>query len=355
MDGSTLYPSQTTQTVSVSPLEPHDYAAWDAFVSQHPDGSPFHLTAWREAVTSSLRYDAPYLLARMGSEIVGILPLVHVKTPIFGNSLVSTGFSVGGGILAVDTNVSDALAQTAIAMGTERGVDCLELRSEQAIFDGWPTKSETYAGFRKPIADTTDDRLKAIPRKKRADVRKGIKAGLVVDTAASLDIFFDLYARNLHALGTPILPKHWYDALKTAFGDQCEIATVSAANGPVVALMSFYFRDTVYPYYVGAMPEARKVHAFDHVYWDLMDRAPERGITTFDFGRSKAGTGSYDYKSYWGFEATPLEYQYHLIRADKMPDVNPNNPKYARFVKVWQKLPFGITKIAGPLLARQLG
>jgi len=344
-----------TETPVVTPLSPGDEAGWTAFVDAHADATPFHALAWRDAVRAGLGYDTPYLIARAGDEVVGILPLVHVKTPLFGNTLVSTGFSVGGGVLATDPVIAKALADAAIALGTERGVDCLELRSEQATFEGWPTKADTYAGFRAPLIADDDERLKAVPRKKRADVRKGIKADFIVDTDAPVAVFHDLYARNLHALGTPILPLRWYAALKDAFGADCEISTIGTADGPVVALMTFWFKGCVYPYYVGAKVEARKLHAFDHVYWDLMERAASRGVTTFDFGRSKPGTGSYDYKKYWGFEPSPLAYQYHLIRADAMPDVNPNNPKYARFVKTWQKLPFGVTKRIGPFLARQMG
>jgi len=342
-------------TPSVTPLSPDDEADWEAFVDSHPEATPFHTLAWRNAVREGLGYATPYLIARAGNEVIGILPLVHVKTPLFGDTLISTGFSVGGGILALDDLVAGALADAAITMGDRLNVDCLELRGDRAIFDGWPTKAETYAGFRAPLEGTQDDRLKAIPRKKRADVRKGIKAGFTVDTEASVAIFHDLYARNLHALGTPILPLKWYAALKTAFGDACEISTIAAEGKPVVALMTFWFKGCVYPYYVGALVEARKLHAFDHVYWDLMERAGERGMTGFDFGRSKAGTGAFDYKKYWGFEASPLAYQYHLIRATEMPDVNPNNPKYARFVALWKKMPLGMTKRIGPLLARQLG
>ncbi len=355
MDGSTIDPQELTRALTVSRLEAKDEGAWDQFVAAHPDGSPFHLLAWRDAVNEALGYDTPYLIAMAGETVAGVLPLVHLKTRLFGNSLVSTGFSVGGGILAMNDAVADVLAKAAIALADERKVPCLELRGETAAFADWPTKSGTYAGFTMPLEPDSDKRLAAIPRKKRADVRKGIKAALPVNTNATVDTFYELYARNLHALGTPILPKRWYAALKKHFGDQCEIATVAWTEGPVVALMSFYFRDTVYPYYVGALPEARGLRAFDHVYWNLMERSVERGVTVFDFGRSKPDTGSYDYKKYWGFEPKPLEYQYHLANGAEMPDVNPNNPKYARFVKTWKKLPFAVTKQVGPYLARQLG
>ena len=340
--------------VTVSHLTQADHAAWDDYVNDHDNGSPFHLIAWRQAVTEALGYDAPYLMARRDAQIVGILPIIHAKTRLFGNNLISSAFSVGGGILADDPNVEAELGNAAIALGKEKKVESLELRSTKAIFENWPTKSETYASYTAPLSADADERLKAIPRKKRADVRKGIKADFPVDANASVDVFFELYAKNLHALGTPVMPKKWYAALKKAFGDSCEIATVQGPDGPVVGLMSFYHKNTVYPYYVGATIEARKLHAFDHVYWTLMERALDKGCTVFDFGRSKIGTGAADYKKHWGFEGIPLEYQFHLYGDNEMPDINPNNPKYARFVKVWQKLPFAATKVIGPMLARQL-
>jgi len=354
MDGSAVLNEATATTVSVARLEQGGNAIWDDYVRDHPNGSPFHLTAWRQAVTSALDYDAPYLMARRGQQVVGVLPLVHAKTRLFGNNMISTGFSVGGGLLVDDDAVAEVLSREAISLAGERKVESLELRSEKARFEGWPTKAETYASYVAPLSADADERLKAIPRKKRADVRKGIKAGFPVDASASVDAFFELYARNLHALGTPIMPKKWYAALKDAFGDDCEVATVQGPDGPVVGLLSFYHKDTVYPYYVGANADARKLHAFDHVYWTLMERAVQRGCTKFDFGRSKIGTGAADYKKHWGFEGVPLEYQFHLFGDNAMPDLNPNNPKYARFVKIWKKLPFGATKVIGPFLARQM-
>lgn len=361
MDGSGFLQNTGSAQIEIVTLTSADFskdaaasAEWDAFVTQHPEGSPFHRLAWQRAVKSALGYDTPCLMAKSKGTVVGVLPLVHAKTPLFGNSLISTGFSVGGGVLADDDAVALALSKAAIAIAEKKNVDCLELRSEKARFDGWPTKSETYASFKGPIGADEDERLKAIPRKKRADVRKGIKKEFDVNTNADVKTFYHLYATNLSVLGTPILPLKWYKALATEFGDDCEISTISNDGKAVVALMSFYHGETVYPYYVGSMPEARKLHAYDHIYFDLMGRAFERGYKIFDFGRSKYDTGAFDYKKFWGFEPQPLEYQYHLVKADDVPDVNPNNPKYAAFVKIWKKLPLRATTLIGPHLARQL-
>ena len=86
-----------------------------------------------------------------------------------------------------------------------------------------------------------------------------------------------------------------------------------------------------------------------------MRRSAEQGIKTFDFGRSKNGTGPYKFKKHWGFVPEPLHYEYSLITADSAPDVNPLNPKYQLFIKAWKKLPLFAANMMGPILAKNLG
>ncbi len=103
--------------------------------------------------------------------------------------------------------------------------------------------------------------------------------------------------------------------------------------------MSFRFRDEVLPYYAGDTIESRELAANDFKYWELMRRACERGVRTFDYGRSKRGTGSFDFKKNWGFEPVPLAYEYQLLRRDSVPQNNPLNPKYRALIALWQRLP----------------
>ena len=119
--------------------------------------------------------------------------------------------------------------------------------------------------------------------------------------------------------------------------------------------MSFYFRDEVLPYYGGGTDAARAVAGNDFMYWDLMRRACERGLKVFDFGRSKHGTGSFDFKKNWGFEATPLYYEYFLVGDRTMPEINPLNPKYRLFIQAWKKLPLPLANVIGPHIVKQLG
>jgi FemAB-related protein (PEP-CTERM system-associated) len=123
----------------------------------------------------------------------------------------------------------------------------------------------------------------------------------------------------------------------------------------VAAVLSFYWRDEVVPYYGGGMDLAREVAGNDFMYWNLMQAAAARGCRLFDFGRSKLGTGAYDFKKNWGFTAQHLPYEYKLYAASALPDNNPLNPKYQLFIKMWKKLPLPLANFMGPYIVRNLG
>jgi FemAB-related protein (PEP-CTERM system-associated) len=152
------------------------------------------------------------------------------------------------------------------------------------------------------------------------------------------------------------MPKRWFAALRAEFGDDCEVLTVLSSDGtPVSSVLSFYFRDEVLPYYAGDLPAARDLAANDFKYWDLMRRACERGLRVFDYGRSKRGTGSFDFKKNWGFEPMPMSYEYSLFDGRGIPQNNPANPKYRAFIAVWRHLPLPVANALGPVIVRGLG
>jgi FemAB-related protein (PEP-CTERM system-associated) len=196
----------------------------------------------------------------------------------------------------------------------------------------------------------------AIPRKQRAMVRKGIKHGLRSEIDSGVDRFFELYADNMHRHGTPPFAKRYFARLREVFGDDCEVMTIVDADGrPVSGVLTFYHRGEVLPYYAGDTVAARDLAANDFKYWELMRRACERGITLFDYGRSKRGTGSFDFKKNWGFEPAPLCYEYALFDREEIPQNNPANPKYRAMIALWRRLPRGVANALGPHIVRNLG
>ena len=329
-------------------------AEWDAFVASRPESSFFHLSGWRKVVTRAFGHDCPYLIAREKGAIAAVMPLTEIDSRLFGHFLIGNGFTVGGGPLwASETALASVLAE-AEALGRKRKVAYIELRDCGKAGPGWQAKDDLYAGFEGPIAANEADNLKQIPRKQRAVVRKALEQGFNVSVERSIQPFFDLYARTLRDHGTPILPRRFYESLLNVFGEACEILTVRKDGVPTSSVMSFFYHGKVLPYYTGSLVEARRSGANDMMYWALKRRAVERGATIFEFGRSKVGTGPYSFKSNWGFEPRPINHQYLLIGRDTLPNLNPTNPRYAKLIAAWQKLPIAVANAISPFISRDL-
>ncbi|MEP6657139.1 MAG: FemAB family XrtA/PEP-CTERM system-associated protein [Betaproteobacteria bacterium] len=330
-------------------------ARWDRFVMQCPDATFFHRAGWQDVISRVFGHRTYFLYAVSAGAIVGVLPLAHVNSRLFGNALVSLPFAVYGGVAAETPGARTALDTAAQELAQRLRVDHLELRNLAARHAERPTQ-DLYCTFRKAILPDVEANMLAIPRKQRAMVRKGIKHGLSSALDADSGAIFELYADNVHRHGTPALPRRYFETLRSVFGSDCEVLTVRGPDGRALSsVMTFYFRDEVLPYYAGDHPAGRDVAANDFKYWELMRRACIRGFRVFDYGRSKRGTGSYAFKKNWGFEPQPLHYEYLLYRGDTIPQNNPMNPKYRAFIALWRRLPIGVANMLGPHIVRNLG
>ncbi len=330
-----------------------------AYVAGHAGGTPFHLVEWTAAVAKGCRQTARYLVAeRADLSIAGVLPLTLVRSPLFGTALVSAGFGVDGGVLADDAPTTRALCDTAWGWGAGEGAQSFELRGGDAPSDAFHTDADTYLGFVRELAGDDDAQLTAIPRKQRAEVRKSFAKGLAITTGSGKldrDAHYAVYAESVRNLGTPVFPKALFAAVLDAFGDRADILTVRHDDRAVASVLSLYWRGTVYPYWGGGTDAARGLRANDAMYLALMNHARAKGCTRFDFGRSKIGTGAAAFKRNWGFEGRPLAYHVRTADGAAPRSVNPLDPKYARKIALWKRLPLPVANLIGPLISRGLG
>jgi len=217
----------------------------------------------------------------------------------------------------------------------------------------WPTQ-DLYVRFEKPILPDGEANLAAIPRKQRAVVRKGVAAGLVARRDEDVARFYALYLDNMARHGSPAQSRRYFERLQAAFGADCAVLTVESPSGQALSsVMSFYFRDTVLPYYAGDVAAARGLYANDFKYWALMEDARQAGLRRFDYGRSKVGSGSWAFKKNWGCEPEPLHYQFQFFKGPaEVPQHHPNNPRYRLLIGAWRAAPRALTARLGPLVAR---
>lgn len=339
-------PAPSLKTI-VRQADLHSEAARiDSFVAEHPEGTIFHRPQWSLAAERGCGQRAHYLLAERGGVLVGCLPLSEIRSPLFGNALVSAGFGTGGGILGEGV---DALAAAAVALG----FPSIELRGGP-VPDGWTVSEGTYANFDRDLPAGEAALFESIPRRQRAEARKGLDFGLTTSAGANArhrDAHFSVYAESVRNLGTPVFPKTLFAAALDLFGDEADIVIAWKNDRPLASLLNFYFKGVCQPFWGGGTWEARQWRANDLVYYEVMRRAVTRGCTRADFGRSKIGTGPWSRKRIWGFTEAPLVYAVH----GEVRGVNPLDPKYRLKVAAWRKLPLWLANRLGPPIARGLG
>ncbi|MBO9517331.1 MAG: FemAB family PEP-CTERM system-associated protein [Porphyrobacter sp.] len=344
-----------TERVRLADLrQPDEVARIEGFVAAL-NGQVFHRPAWLRAIERGTGQRGLGLVAEKGGILTGWLPLSEVHSPIFGRMLASSGFAVDGGPLADRESTSVLLCRAAEELATRLSCTTIELRGGIAP-ERWVRRSDSHCGFVKSLAADDDAELAAIPRKQRAEVRKGLENDLEIaisTRAPEQAAFYAAFSESVRNLGTPVFPRKLFEAVLDEL--DADILTVRHRSHPVAAVLTIYHGETAMPYWGGGVRAARGLRANDRMYFELMLHARAQGFTRFDFGRSKTGSGNHAYKKNWGFEAEPLTYSSWTAPGESSRDADPTSSRHAARIALWRKLPLPVANRLGPLIARGLG
>ncbi len=330
----------SSPALEIRPLAIGDLAAVRTWLAAHPRATFFHQPVWRGTVERIFGHPRVDLVALRDGRIVGHLPLSR-SPGLRGASLISSPYAVYGGALGDELEIEHALAHAAIAQADREGVRRLELRCfEDPGLE--LAKSELYATFIQDLPDDPAKVLASMPKKSRAEARKAReKHGLTLtDGGWYVNDLHRLFLNNKRKLGSPALPLAWFEALLQDLGANCVIHMVHKDREPLMAVMSFVWRDTLLAYYAGTADGAdREYSASNFMYMALREWAVERGLAKFDFGRSRKDAGAFSFKEHQGFVPRDLSYRYHLVRDRELPSFTPSNPKTKVLRDAWSKLP----------------
>lgn len=320
-------------------------------MEQHAQGTPFHLTAWKRCIENTFGYRSYYLVAADGNRIQGVLPLFLVKNLVIKKALISSPFAVYGGALADSNDARTALVDRATELGRELGVEYLELRNgypEQAVM---PPNVDRYATFTKAVPETEEALFESLPKKTRNMVRKALKTPFTTRIEQEdITNFEHLHAVTLRRLGTPCFPKEHFRQILKNFKGLVDIREVLLKDQVMAVSMNFFFRGTMHTYYAAADQSHSALAPNTYMYFDHLRWAGQNGYKTFEFGRSKKGTGPFEFKTHWGTEMRELPYNVVLVRRQEMPNYSPTNSKFSLAINVWKHLPMPVTRMLGPRL-----
>lgn len=333
-----------------------DRRFWDDYVINNQKSSNYHRYAWRDVVENSFQHPCYYLAAQNSNgRILGVLPLVFVKSRLFGRFLVSQPFFNYGGLLCENQEIGNALLAEADKLRKELGAEHVELRHTNPWAAGLPTKQHKVCMILE-LAKDIETQWQGFNAKLRNQVRKAEKSGLSTATGGRelLSDFYTVFVRNMRDLGTPVYEQKFFDELLAVFPGDSRIIAVFHEGKPVAAGLILRFRDTL------EIPWASSNRDYNHLcpnnllYWTALQHALKIGCTRFDFGRSTPGEGTYRFKEQWGARALQLNWQYLLESGVALPELNNKNPKYEMAIRIWRRLPLTLTRILGPHIVKSI-
>ncbi len=348
---------------------PENAQEWDAYVQTHPKATLYHLFGWRQVIAQTYGHDCPYLMAWRSddgsgrpAQVTGILPLVHLRHILFGNSLVSMPYFDMGGMIADDPATARKLLNAAIDVARKRHIPAIELRHHQpAQFDSQSAELTSTTSSHKSrmllaLPDNSADLLQSFKAKLRSQIKKPIKAGLrsVIGTAELLDDFYEVFATNMRDLGSPVHAKTFLRAILREFHPSAQIVMVYQGQKPLAAAITIGFRDVVENPWASALRRYSRLSPNMLLYWAMLQDACDHGYAYFDFGRSTPDGGTYRFKAQWGALPVPLHWQYLRFDGRKDTDASPSQ-LFAKAVSCWRRLPVAVTKVIGPRIRKHIG
>jgi len=332
-----------------------DQNAWDDYVNRAAGASNYHRWTWRQAIEGTYGHK-PYYLAAVEDGIVhGVLPLFHIKSRLFGASLVSVPFFSYGGFLATTTAARDALLDRAVDFARELKVQRIELRQGAPAESGWQ-ESSSKVTMEIPLPDTSEQLWKRLSTGMRNKIRNGMKHGLRAEWGGLEDIdqFYPVFAANMRNLGTPVYPKAWFQNVWRSSPDSVRILTLWDGTAAVASAFLVGFRSTMELPWSASLPESRKKYSQVLLYWTFLEWAIQQRFKRMDLGRCTPGGGTYEFKRHWLCEERPLHWQYWLSSGVSLPRLNPDSSRFRFAVRMWRHLPLPVANGLGPLIVRSI-
>jgi FemAB-related protein (PEP-CTERM system-associated) len=310
--------------------------------------------AWLKVLRQGLKHNTYCLEAIDAAAVRGFLPLAHVHSWLFGSFLVSLPYLNYGGCLADHDAAATALVDRAALLAEELGARYLELRHVAPLAHARLNEQvAAKAHMRLALPDTPGKLWDKLEAKVRNQVRKGQKNELQSCWGGHdlLDDFYAVFSRNMRDLGTPVYGKRLFRAILEQFPERAELCVVRAGVEPIAAALLIHGWGVTEVPSASSLREHNSSCANMFMYWQLLERAVQRGHTVFDFGRSSLDSSTYRFKKQWGAVPHPAHWQY-CLRVGQANQARPDNPRYGKFIRLWQRLPVWVTRLIGPVIVR---
>ncbi len=333
-------------------VEDIDDDKWDEYVNNHPNSTIYHTSSIRNVISKSFSHKCYYLSAvDQDQNIHGVLPLVELKSRIFGHFLASVPFFNYGGILSSSEEASALLMDKASKLAVTTGVQHIEYRHCYKN-ENLPTRSDKVTMLLN-LPDSKEQLWSKLGTKVRAQIKKSEKNSLETKIGRDelVNDFYKVFSINMRDLGTPVYSKQLFINMLRLISSS-KLCVIYKNQKPVSAGFLVGWKNTMEIPWASTLKSANKYDANMKLYWEILKHTQQNGYKIFDFGRSSKNANTYKFKKQWGAKPYPLYWHYWLPEDQNLPEINPNNPKFKLLITVWKKLPILIANRLGPNIVK---
>ncbi len=352
-----------------------DRERWNAYASNHPAAGLFHLFGWRDAIHATYGHDTYYLMAVEGEPsndgIVGILPLVHLSSFVFGNSLVSLPFVDGGGVLAKCSEAEKSLLSEAIDLAQRIGADSIDIRSERAIATWDDSNPAADAELLAPVRvgkrsskvrmvldlpASSEEFFKSLKSKLRSQINKPLREGCtcVIGGLELLEDFYSVFLVNMRDLGSPVHSRDLMQHVLMEFPERSRIIVVYHSGTPIASALIAGYNGILRNPWASSDRRYARMSPNMLLYFRMLEFACDNGYKSFDFGRSTKGEGTYKFKEQWGAESAPLHWYLMSLGGTLPAPDSVGKERFELAARCWKRLPLALTRVIGPRIRKHI-
>jgi serine/alanine adding enzyme len=329
--------------------------AWDAYVAADPQASNYHRWLWKQVIEETYGHRTFYLAVHDQGQIRGVLPLVGMKSWLWGRFLVSMPFCSYGGVLASNAIARESLLRRAKEIATEFKADHVELRQGDVLTNGWQSSAGKVC-MKVTLPPSSEMLFGKLSSRLRNKIRGAGKQGLRAFWGKDelVDEFYAVFSRNMRNLGTPVYPKRWFENFLRYAGSTTQILVVRDGGQPVATTWVTTYRGEAELPWIASTPEARGKYSTVFLYWKALEWATQKAYQRVDLGRCTPGSGTQRFKAQWPCEENPLPWNYWTPEGKSPPQLRPSNPRFRMAIAVWKHLPLAAANFLGPRIVRSI-
>ncbi|MCD4779800.1 MAG: GNAT family N-acetyltransferase [Candidatus Omnitrophica bacterium] len=341
------------------------------FETSCPKDVPYcYSPVWLDVYANVFCYRPKYYHIMNDRSVIGVFSFVCIKSMLFGNRIVSMPLSDEGGVVLFDpSSISLEFKQEIVGQVSRllkqearlQNVAIIEIRGYNPLVHEYDAdklflKKKVYVRF---VLDTGRD-YNSLQANYQTNIHKNLKKAqqhIAVDecvSVAAIPEIYNIYLLQMRQFGSPPLSIDYFSCLLESLVAKIFLAK-KTGSGIVGFLLVFIYNNRMYAdinasllSYNSCFP---KVFLFDEsIKWACMN-----GIRTYDFMRTRTGSGVYEHKKKWGGTEKPIYYYYLTTKQQRELLLDPEQSRFVLPKRILQHMPLGGLKRIGPWIRREAG